>query len=210
MVQKLGTDGIWLLNNDCVVSRDSLFKLHDVILNNSNVIVGSHIKYYYEPNRFQAVGGGELSKITGRFALNTNPARQVELNYIHGASIAFSLECLCDVGFFDEKIFMYCEEVDFCLRAAYAGYKFSVLPIEIFHKEGGSQGVTASVNAWEQVLINKYYVLKKNLGWGIWVIFYFLMLIVRSLLPIGLLQARLGARRVLCHIFYVKKHENWD
>jgi GT2 family glycosyltransferase len=199
LAKQLGTDAIWLLNNDCIVSPDALLKLHSYILKNANEIIGTHIKYFFDRERFQAVGGGKLTRLTGRFALQTDPDFYGAVDYIHGASIAFPVNCLEKVGFFDQKIFMYCEEVDYCLRAASAGYKFNVLPVDIFHKEGGSQGSSSTSNAWTHVLINKHYVLKKNIGWGVWVIFFFSMLVIRSLLPLGDRFARQGARRALAH-----------
>jgi len=204
LARQLGTDAIWLLNNDCVVSPDSLLKLHDHILQHPNEIVGTYLKYFYEPDRIQAVGGGKIKRLTGKFALHTNPSFEEKLDYIHGASMAFPVSCLEKVGFFDQKIFMYCEEVDYCLRAASVGYKFDVLPVDVFHKEAGSQGNSPSVNAWTQVLVNKHYVLRKNLGWGMWVFFFFAMLGLRSLLPVGQRAARQGARRALAYFIFGK------
>lgn len=202
LAQQLGTDAIWLLNNDCVVSPNSLKELHRHVIKHPNEIVGTVLKYYYAPDVIQAIGGGKLSRLTGRFALQTDRSFSGKLDYIHGASMAFPIDCLERVGFFDHKIFMYCEEVDYCLRAALVGYRFGVLPVDVFHKEGGSQGNIPSVKAWTSVLINKHYVLKKNLGWGPWVAFFFAMLVVRSLLPIGQRVARQGARRALAHFVW--------
>jgi GT2 family glycosyltransferase len=195
--RQLGTDVIWLLNNDCVVLPEVLAALHDYVRQNPNQITGTHMRYYYEPDRLQTIGGGTLSRFTGEFHLQTDPLFKGELNFIYGASMAFSTECLERVGFFDPQIFMYIEEIDYCLRAAAVGYSFHVLPVYVYHKEGGSQGNAPTVNAWMLSLTNKYYVLRKNLGWGTWIIFYIAMVAARSLLPVGQKVARQGARRAL-------------
>lgn len=205
LAQQLGTDGIWLLNNDCVVSPDALNKLHRHIFKHPDEIVGAVLKYYRAPDVIQAIGGGKLSRFTGKFALQADRSFDGKLDYIHGASMAFSINCLERVGFFDQKMFMYCEDVDYCLRAALLGYRFSVLPVDVFHKEGASQGNLPSVNAWVHVLVNKHYVLKKNFGWGPWVVFYFAMLIARSVLPVGQRVARQGARRALAYFAWGKE-----
>jgi GT2 family glycosyltransferase len=197
LARQLGSKVIWLLNNDCVVSPDVLSALDSHVRQHPNQIVGNHIKYYYQPDRLQTVGGGTLSRFTGEFHLQTSPDYKGELNFIYGASMAFSMECLERVGFFDPEIFMYIEEIDYCLRAAAAGYSFHVLPVYVFHKEGGSQGNSPTVNAWKLSLYNKYYVLRKNLGWGTWLIFYIAMVAARSFLPVGERVARQGARRAL-------------
>ena len=109
----------------------------------------------------------------------------------------FTAGCLDQVGGFDEKIFMYFEENDFCMRAASLGYRFDVISTTVFHKHGGSQGNRPSINAWTHVLLNKHYVLRKNLGWGPWVLFFFGMLIVRAMLPTAGSVERQAARKVL-------------
>jgi GT2 family glycosyltransferase len=116
--------------------------------------------------------------------------------------MAFSSNCVDRIGYFDEKIFMYCEEVDYCLRASLNGYKMEVLPVVVFHKEGGSQGGGAGTSAWFQVLRNKYYVLGKHFGWGPWLLFFWTTLLLKSFLPIGESPGRKGARQVLLYLIF--------
>jgi GT2 family glycosyltransferase len=194
---QLGTDVIWLLNNDCIVSSDTVQKIALHVANHPNEIVGTRIRYFYFPERIQAIGGGTINRLTGKFQLQTAPSFLDRLDYIHGASMAFHVSCVDKVGYFDERIFMYCEEVDYCLRSSALGFKFSVIPVDVFHKEGGSQGGSLSVNAWAHVLFNKYYVLNKHFGWGWWVFVYFAMMFSRVILPIGQVVERRGAKIAL-------------
>lgn len=125
-----------------------------------------------------------------------NAPAKGSLDYIYGASMIFSDRARLAIGNFDEKIFMYYEEMDFCLRAKAAGFDFDVVTTDVFHKHGGSQG-GVSVAAWTGVLKNKYYVLNKHFGWGVWTLVYFASLFVRSVLPIGGKRASIGARAAL-------------
>lgn len=51
-----------------------------------------------------------------------------------------------EVGFLDETLFMYCEDVDYCIRLADAGVPMWFLPdARIWHKAGGSAGGMLSV-----------------------------------------------------------------
>ena len=50
------------------------------------------------------------------------------------------------VGYLDETLFMYCEDVDYCIRLAQAGVPMWFLPdAVIHHKAGGSAGGMLSV-----------------------------------------------------------------
>lgn len=202
LAKQLGTDVIWLLNNDCVVKPETLKLVHDQVMAYPQTIFGVILKYYFYPERIQAIGGGSMSPITGNVTTFNSHSNRPPLNFINGASMAFTLKCFNEVGGFDEKIFMYFEENDFCLRAAKKGFCFDVIHSEVFHKHGGSQRKAPSDNAWTQVFINKRYVLKKNLGWGMWVIFFFTMLGLRSLLPLGPKASRQGARRALAFLIF--------
>lgn len=204
LAKQLGTDVIWLLNNDCVVKSESLKIIYNHVLKNKNTIFGTVLKYYYKPNRTQAIGGGHLSRLTGSVSTFDRPSFRSTLNFINGASMAVCKEIFEAIGGFDENIFMYFEENDFCIRAEKAGYKFDVIDTDVFHKHGGSLGCKSTVRSWEQVYINKHYVLKKNFGWGVWVFFFFFVLVIRSLLPVGQQTTRQGARRALAHFIFGK------
>lgn len=198
----LGSNSYWLLNNDCVVRPDVLSSVAERIEKEPRIIFGTILKYYYNPGCIQAVGGGYFNKLTGGVKTEKAVEQLKELSFINGASMVISDQCYDEIGGFDEAIFMYFEENDFCIRAAKAGYKFDVVKAEVYHKHGGSQGRVPSVNAWAQVLINKEYVLTKNFGWGPWVIFFYISLLLRSVLPVGEKNARIGARYALRELFW--------
>jgi GT2 family glycosyltransferase len=195
--RRLGTEVFWLLNNDCVVSPETLQMVYKYALQQPRTIFGTILRYYHHPDRIQAVGGGKFSSLTGSVETLRDPTSDRKLDFIVGASMIFGASCLDQIGGFDEKIFMYFEENDFCMRAAAHGYHFDVVPTAVFHKHGGSQGNSPSINAWTQVLLNKQYVLRKNLGWGLWVFFFFGMLVVRATLPTAGSVKRQAARKVL-------------
>jgi GT2 family glycosyltransferase len=197
LAKQLGTEVIWLLNNDCVVKPETLGKIRNNVLKYPKTIFGCILKYYYQPNQIQALGGGYMSHLTGCVKTYNTSSKPNKLNFINGASMAFAMECFDKIGGFDEQIFMYFEENDFCLRAASAGYCFEVIRSEVFHKHGGSQGCGSSATAWKNVLINKHYVLMKNFGFGTWTVFFYTMLILRCLFPFKGKNASIGARQAL-------------
>jgi GT2 family glycosyltransferase len=196
----LGSDAYWLLNNDCVVPPHALPAITQQVNGQPRTIFGTILKYYFRPDVIQAVGGGFLNRVTGSNKAITRLNDDTPLNFINGASFILSNQCLDEVGFFDESIFMYFEEIDYCIRAAAASYDFEVIQTEVFHKEGGSQGNIPSYNSWTHCLLNKHYVLKKHIGWGTWMIFFYASLILRSILPLGEKNARIGSRRALSQL----------
>ena len=200
--EKLNSHAYWLLNNDCVVKPDSLGLVFKKIEANPLVIFGTILRFYFCPDVIQAVGGGFCSSITGRVQTATSLDKNYPLNFINGASMIISAKCFRMVGGFDEAIFMYFEEIDFCIRAAAVGYSFDVIRTDVFHKHGGSQGKVSSVGAWRNALVNQNYVLYKHIGCGSWIVFFYLKLLLRCFIPRGEKNARIGARQALKQLVF--------
>ncbi len=60
-----------------------------------------------------------------------------ELDWVQGCALLARKEVIEKIGGFDEKFFMYAEEVDFCLRAKKAGWQIWFTPeIQIIHLGG--------------------------------------------------------------------------
>lgn len=65
-----------------------------------------------------------------------------EVGWVSGSVIMIKRDVLEKIGFFDEKIFMYGEDVDFCWRAKKAGFKVGWTDqAEIIHLGGGSSNL---------------------------------------------------------------------
>ena len=77
-------------------------------------------------------------------------------------------DVLNTVGDFDERIFMYFEEADFCIRARAKGILCTWTDSIVYHKHGATSQKVDDSFAWRQVLRNKVYVLRKNFGLGLW------------------------------------------
>jgi N-acetylglucosaminyl-diphospho-decaprenol L-rhamnosyltransferase len=55
------------------------------------------------------------------------------IDWISGAFMAFRSDVFQELGGFDERYFMYCEDVDICLRLQLAGYKIQRLNTTVVH-----------------------------------------------------------------------------
>jgi len=75
---------------------------------------------------------------TGHAAYGDGPAR--ECGWVSGAAMAVRKDVFHAVGGFDERYFMYFEDIDLCARIRRAGYEIHFLPeVTIEHLGGGSQ-----------------------------------------------------------------------
>jgi GT2 family glycosyltransferase len=75
---------------------------------------------------------------------------------------------LRDVGLFDERFFLFSEDVDWCVRAGERGWKVGVLrDAEVRHQRSSSFGDSSkgAYYAWR----NTYLLCKKYQGFGTWI-----------------------------------------
>jgi N-acetylglucosaminyl-diphospho-decaprenol L-rhamnosyltransferase len=74
------------------------------------------------------------------------------VDQLTGACLMFRREAFTAVGPFDARFFLYCEDVDWCLRARKAGWKLLFVPeVEITHSKGAA---SRTHSAWA---IRTYY-----------------------------------------------------
>ena len=97
--------------------------------------------------------GGELDRTTGKVRHlggheKDGPAfgKKKQVSFITFCCVLLPRQVIEQVGFLDETLFMYCEDVDYCIRLADAGVPLWFLPdARIWHKAGGSAGGMLSV-----------------------------------------------------------------
>ena len=71
--------------------------------------------------------------------LDSDPTSARDVDWVSGAAIWLRREALDDVGGWDERYFMYMEDVDLCLRLRRAGWRVEFEPAgEVMHVQGAS------------------------------------------------------------------------
>lgn len=71
--------------------------------------------------------------------------KRKEIDLATGAAMMVKSQVFEKIGFFDEKYFLYLEDMDFCVRAKKAGFKIVYEPKAIlWHKNAGSTGGSGS------------------------------------------------------------------
>jgi N-acetylglucosaminyl-diphospho-decaprenol L-rhamnosyltransferase len=83
-----------------------------------------------------------------------------------GAALAIRRDLFAEIGTFDERFFLYHEEVDFAKRAATAGWETWFVPSsEAVHEGMGSAKGQYSVEARKQVSRRKYWIKHHGYAW---------------------------------------------
>jgi GT2 family glycosyltransferase len=80
-------------------------------------------------------------RLNGR--LHSPDGRPIDVEHLLGACLLVRPEAWRDVGRFDEDFFLYCEEVDWCMRARQRGWNVSHLPTALVLHGGGASAEQA-------------------------------------------------------------------
>lgn len=146
-----------VLNSDAVVQPGSLRHLVDFLEATPDVgIVGPRLRYpngTIQPSRrrFPTLATFLLESTQVQRFWPSNPVRRrylmadmpeaqtQDVDWLVGAALCVRARAARDLGLFDERYFLYSEEVDWCRRFRAAGWRVVYLPAaEVAHLEGGT------------------------------------------------------------------------
>lgn len=140
---------VWLLNNDTVVDKDALAELVKLAETDEKIgMVSSKLLYHDRPNILQTAGGSRIVPWMGNAVIIASNElddgrwdQSFEPDYLNGASLIVKTEAIKAIGLFEEKYFLYWEDVDWGVRARKKGYRLLYCPkSRVWHKEGGTSG----------------------------------------------------------------------
>lgn len=141
----------WLLNNDTVVEPHAAKRILDCFAARPALgLIGTDLRLYDDPDRFQMQGGMRFDRWTGRaFGIGagrhvSRPVAALEVerqsDFVCGASMATSRAWLEQVGLLEERYFLYYEEIDWAMRNN-GRFEIGYCPdAVVWHKEGASAG----------------------------------------------------------------------
>jgi GT2 family glycosyltransferase len=115
-----GADKILLVNPDIKIKKID-FKNGDVV---------APVLKFKRDGEWVYDHGGRVNWLIGRTTHIESPG---EIDYVSGACMMIDKKVFAKIGFFDERFFMYFEDVDFCLRAKQAGFKISISNTTVIH-----------------------------------------------------------------------------
>jgi hypothetical protein len=130
-----GADLVLLLNNDTTVDESFLTALQRTVMQHPNHhLFGAKIFYYRRPHTLWYAGGGYnswLAKVR-QYGMNDadGPPYQcaVDTSFITGCCLLIRREVFDRIGFLDDALYLYSEDLDFCMRAERAGLRSLFVP----------------------------------------------------------------------------------
>lgn len=196
-----GAEFIWMLNNDTIVKEDSLIKLVEKMNLDSQIGAVSSAIYDIDGKKMQTIGCGRLNLY--KFYTLANTSVEMPFDFLYGTSMLIRTKAMTEVGFWDEKIFMYFEDVEFCLRLKNKKWKLACAPDSvIYHHEGASlEGKKGLAGCYS--LISAWYLASK---YSTSPVYSYLMIIFTRIIKPFLLGNFKDVCIVLKHLFYLKFH----
>ena len=137
-----GAEYMLLLNDDTEVAPDFLTKLIDVAESRPDAgILGPKIYYYDQPEKIWFAGGKLNPETCMASSLEVDQSVKcedtvpIESDFITGCALLVKREAIEKIGLLDERIFIYCEDLDWGLRLIKAGFRNLVVPdSRVWHK----------------------------------------------------------------------------
>lgn len=160
-----GADYVLLLNNDTVVSPTLLQDLVAAAESDRGIgIVGPKIYDYHDPTTIWFTGAmidwwtGASPHIGLGERDHGQYNQRVAVDRLTGCAMMVRRDVFERVGLFDPEYFLYYEDVDFCVRAAKAGYQlYCIQTTKVWHK------VSSSTGANEKSALHAYYQTRNRL-----------------------------------------------
>ena len=127
-----GATAILLLNNDAELEPGAMDGLTTAMAAEPRVGVLTAKVYLTEtPERLWAVGGvytgGRVIEL-GAGERDAGRYDDARLDFVYGCAMVVRAETFRDIGGFDERYFLYYEDIDLCLRAQQAGWRVAMAP----------------------------------------------------------------------------------
>lgn len=194
-----------LLNPDASVPPSALKKMVDHLDQDKEVGIASSIIRYPDGTHQESIRRfpGLLDQLAILFKLphvfkrisvvdkymmrDVDPMKTQDVDSIMGAFMFIRREVIEKIGYFDERYFIWFEEVDYCKMAVDAGFKVRQYgDVEIIHHKGHSFNKVATIRKqkWIRTSLRKY--MKKHNGVIPWLILWMLT-------PVFILFAYLAA-----------------
>lgn len=142
-----------LLNNDTLIEPYTLYYLKEAFKVDQGIGITTG-KTMYEGNRELVwYGGGEINYKRGWPKIadyNQKPTPEGAdkarfVSFASGCVMMFTKQSITDLKGFDDDFFMYCEDLELCMRTKNLGYKLYYQPKSvIYHKVQGSSKTSAT------------------------------------------------------------------
>jgi GT2 family glycosyltransferase len=131
-------DYVVLLNNDTKVPPDWLKELIKIVEAEREIGILGPVQYSYEGDDLGKWTKGALTEYLHLLKDGDNPVPFFEVEWVEASAILIRRAVFEKIGLLAPVFFIFFEEVDFCRRATYHGFKIAVSTrSRIYHYGGG-------------------------------------------------------------------------
>lgn len=172
---KRGADWVVLMNDDTIAAPDCISQLMAAAVRDDSIgMAGPTVYHYDEADVIQSAGGvlgpgwSSEHRYSNQKAVEPLPS-VYEAEWVTGCAIAVRGEVVKDVGLLDARFFSYWEEVDWCRRAARAGWKVMIVPqARVWHKGVSRDYRPAAIVAYYATRNRLLFFQKHRAPVGVW------------------------------------------
>lgn len=165
---------IILLNPDVKLDKGFIEKFIE-----ADSDIASPIISYRKKNRIYYDLGGKINKLLGRahHIESTKKYALKDIDFVSGCCMKINKEVFNKIGLFNEKYFLYWEDVDFCLRAKMAGFKIKVLDDLLIYHYLVEENTKSLFKIFNLIKGNCYFINKYIPIWRKWLSYIYLILL---------------------------------
>ncbi|MBP3255299.1 MAG: glycosyltransferase family 2 protein [Clostridia bacterium] len=159
-------DYVLLLNNDTIIEKDMIDEL--IKGEENDIITVPKMCYYSNPSVIW-YAGGYIDRFKGdakHLGLNEIEKKHNKIKYCNfatGCCMLINLALIKKIGYMNEEYFMYCEDVDYCIKMIENNIKIKYVPTaKLLHKVSSSTGGEMSPFSTYYYTRNRFLLIKNH------------------------------------------------
>jgi len=162
---------VLFLNPDTKIEAGALEKMLNILEADEKIgitgpiLVDGEGRFQKECWGFKKTPLSTLKSKLSKSATRTEEESIFEVDWVSGGAMLIKKNIFSELGGFDEKYFMYFEDVDLCLQAKKKGWKIAVNPMARVYHQGG-KSFSSHRDKKRHYYASQNYYLKKNFGPG--------------------------------------------
>jgi GT2 family glycosyltransferase len=181
-LQAVSAPFYFILNSDVLMHKNTVKNLYDYLSQKPNTGIAAPAQFLPDghpiltlhlfPNLWREWMRNLLFTDVWKYRIcGRRQAQKIKLpvsvDWVIGAALFVRAEMIADIGYMDEAIFLYGEELDWCYRAHQAGWFVDFVPeATLIHHKSASADKALNSSRYERVVRSNYYVNAKC--FGIW------------------------------------------
>jgi GT2 family glycosyltransferase len=162
----------WILNSDTEITADTPMQLVTFMDCAENCRVGACAPLVFRADRPDEIDFAGTWFYRSNWTVETIHDPQLgqaalvdnaDRSFLSGSSLFVRNQAVQQVGFFDDRFFMYWEDADFCIRLVNAGWLLRIVPsARVLHKGYASSGGSASTLVIYYFTRNRFLMCEKH------------------------------------------------